>query len=169
MRKDREGKIIVVTRNRLCNLPLSPITAAQPHTLKMKLHAPFIITPRLMPGVQIGNAFISLGNGPRNSEGRTEYGCFIDLPGYSHEVTDLRSGCQGGDITEGMASLLSFLGAAADSYRCAGCDWDRITEDDNATLFPREVVEWAYQNSDEIYMIQMEIEESETAQIGANH
>lgn len=129
---------------------------------EMILREPFIITPRLMAGLQIGGAFISMGAGPRNSEGRIQYGCFIDLPdGSGHEITDLRSGCQGGNLQEGFASLLGFLGAAAESYHYRGMDWDNIGPDDNATLFPRPVVEWAYQNSDEITMLELEIEETE--------
>jgi hypothetical protein len=128
----------------------------------MTLHSPFIITPRLMAGLQIGGAFISMGAGPRNAEGRTQYGCYIDLPdGSEHKVTDLRSGCGGGDLADGFASLLSFLGAAAESYRYRQCDWNNIDEDDNASLFPHAVVEWAYQNSDELSVLQVEIEESE--------
>lgn len=58
-------------------------------------------------------------------------------------------------------SLLSFLGASAESYRYK-MDWDKLTPDSNASLFPRPVVEWAYQNSDEISILLCEIEESET-------
>ena len=121
-----------------------------------------------MAGLQIGGAFLSMGKGQRNSEGRTMYGCFIDLPdGTEHEVTDLRSGCQGGELQEGFASLLSFLGAAAESYRYRKCDWANIGEDDNASMFPRAVTEWAYQNSDDLSMLGMEIEESESELIEA--
>lgn len=119
------------------------------------IRSPFIITPRLMAGVKIGDAFISIGQGERNSEGRTQYGIFIDLPdGSEHEVTDLRSGCQGGNLQEGMASLLSFLSAAAESYAYKGMDGE------NSDLFPQAVTEWAYQNSDEISMLALEIEET---------
>lgn len=113
-----------------------------------------------MAGLQIGGGFISMGVGPRNAEGRTAYGCFIDLPdGQEHEVTDLRSGCQGGDLAGGFASLLSFLGAAAESYAFR-MRTGRTGE--NEDLFPPAVVEWAYANSDEIAMLCCEIEESET-------
>jgi hypothetical protein len=121
----------------------------------MKLHAPFIITARLMAGLKIGGGYISMGQGQRNSEGRTQYGVFIDLPdGSEHEITDLRSGCQGGDLQEGFASLLSFLGAAGESYGYKGMDGE------NSKLFPEPVTEWAYQNSDEISMLGIEIEET---------
>ena len=134
----------------------------------MKLHTPFIITPRLMAGLQIGNAFISMVQGPRNSEGRTCYGCFIDLPdGSEHEVTDLRSGCQGGELQEGFASLLSFLGACAESYGYAQRNGKTLEDTENGDLFPPAVAEWAYQNSDEISMLQLEIEESHSHHRGA--
>lgn len=126
----------------------------------MILHAPLIITPRLMAGLQIGGAFISIGNGPRNAEGRTVYGCFIDLPdGTEYEVTDLCSGCGGGGIQSGLADLLGFLGAAAESYSYrmrTGRDGE------NEDLFPPAVVQWAADNADEISILGMEIEESET-------
>ena len=125
----------------------------------MKLKPPFIITARLMPGGKIGDAFISLGDGPSNAEGRTVYGCFIDLPGgYSHEVTDLRSGCGGGGIQDGMESLLGFLGAAAESY--AYEQRNHGTKGENTDLFPRPIVEWAHQNSDEISMLEFELSET---------
>lgn len=124
----------------------------------MILHALLIITPRLMPGLKIGNGFISLGNGPRNSEGRTVYGCFIDLPdGTEHEITDLRSGCGGGSIQDGLANLLGFLGAATESrqYR------ERTGRDgENESLFDPAIVDWASENSDEISMLACELEET---------
>lgn len=121
----------------------------------LKLNSPFIITPRLCAGVKIGDAFISISDGERNAEGRTQYGVFIDLPdGSEHEINDLRSGCQGGDLQSGMASLLSFLSAAAESYRYAGMDGE------NSSLFPEAVTNWAHQNSDEISMLAIEIEET---------
>lgn len=88
------------------------------------------------------------------------YGCFIDLPdGSEHEISDLRSGCQGGTTLEGFASLLSFLGAAGESY---GFTQRTGIRGECADLFPPVVTEWAYQNSDEITMLGCEIEESET-------
>ena len=124
----------------------------------MKLYPPLIITSRLMAGLSIGGGFISLGSGPRNAEWRTVYQCWIDLPdGSEHEVTDLRSGCGGGGIQAGLASLLSFLGAAADSYA-----YRQRTgrQGENEHLFPPAVVRWAAENADEISMLTMEIEES---------
>lgn len=110
-----------------------------------------------MAGLHIGDAFLSMGRSARNKDGRTIYGCFIDLPDFEHEVTDLRSGCQGGDLQEGFASLLSFLGAAAESY---SYHMRTGRQGENEDLFPPQIVEWAYQNSDEIAMLGLEIEET---------
>ena len=111
-----------------------------------------------MPAVSIGGATISLGNGPRNSENRTVYQCFIDLPdGSEYKISDLCSGCGGGGVQSGMESVLSFLSAAAESYSYrmrTGCTGE------NEDLFLASVVEWAYQNSDEIDMLRAEIEET---------
>lgn len=137
-----------------------PLTVARAIFL-MKLHQPFIITGRLMAGLEINKAFISMSAGPRDAEGRTQYQCYIDLPdGSEHVVADLRSGCQGGTLQEGFVSLLSFLGAAAESYRQHGCDWKRIDSLHNASMFPRAVSAWAYECSDELSMLGLEIEET---------
>lgn len=121
----------------------------------MIIEAPLIITARLMAGVRIGDAFISIGEAGETSEGRTKYEVWIDLPdGSEYGVTDLRSGCQGGDIYEGMESLLSFLGAAADSY---GYRQRTGRKGENEDLFPPAVVEWAHENQDDIYLLQCEL------------
>ncbi len=125
----------------------------------MKLHAPFEISARLMPAVRIAGATLSLNlSGRQTSDGRDVYVCWIDLPdGSEHEITDLRSGCQGGSVQEGMGALLSFLSAAAESrqYR------ERTgRKGENEDLFPAPVVDWAADNSDEISLIASEIEET---------
>ena len=124
----------------------------------MKLHHPFIITPRLLPGVRIGNAFVSIEWSKRpGRDGRARYQYHIDAPEWSHSDDDLQSGCGGGDLMEGMASLLSFLDACAESRR-----YSRHSgrPGENADLFPENVGEWAEQNADEIAMAKLEIEEN---------
>lgn len=58
---------------------------------------------------------------------------------------------------EMLATLLTFLGAAAESY-----SYRQRTgrNGENEDLFPAPVVEWAYQNSDELSMLAMELEET---------
>lgn len=124
-----------------------------------------------MAGLNVANAIISGRITGSTHEGRTKYEFIIDIPpetgppevgNRSREftVSDIRSGCQGGSLQDGFECILSFLGASAESYRYRRGDWSQITEDDNATLFERELVEWAYQNSDEISMLELELTET---------
>lgn len=124
----------------------------------MILKPPFMISGRLMPAIQIADAIISIEIGClRQVDGRDCYRIFIDIGDKSYEVDDLRSGCQGGTIQEEMESLLSFLGAAAESYHHRTRN-NRPSE--NEDLFCKEVTEWAYQNSDEISMLACELSET---------
>lgn len=127
----------------------------------MILHEPFRISSRLMPSLEIGKATISLQAGQRNREGRTCFECWLDLPdGSEHQIENLRSGCQGGGVQKGFESLLSFLGAAAEAYRYRmGTGGVRESESGNESLFSPPVVEWAYMHSDELAMLQIELEE----------
>ena len=111
----------------------------------MNLKNPIIITPRLLPGVQIGKAFVSIEYAKQpGAQGRTRFLWHIDIDKKSFTGNDLQSGCQGGNLQEGLESLLSFLSAAP--Y--------------DAALFTLPVSEWARENSDEISMLAMEIEET---------
>ena len=124
----------------------------------MQLRDPFKISSRLMPALQIGDAWISLDlSGRTTSSGRDIYKCYIDLPdGSEHEITDLRSGCQGGSVLEGFQALLSFLGAAAESRRYRESTG---REGENEDLFPPAIVDWASAHDDEISMLSVELEE----------
>ena len=115
----------------------------------MKLHSPIIITPRLLPGVKIGDVFISITYDSDEADGRTRYRYYIDPLGPEEGLNDLQSGCQGGSLQEGLGSLLCFLSAAGD-----GADGD-------PDPFTPKIMEWCYENSDEISMLQCEIEETE--------
>lgn len=125
----------------------------------MKLRHPFIITPRLMAGVKIGEGFISIGYLGSDGNGRTGYDVWFDLPDGT-EVNDqtLKSGVGGGTLQDGMSTLLAFLGACAE-----GRKYQTRTgrESECADLFPGDVGEWAEGHSDEIDMLQLEIEEAE--------
>jgi hypothetical protein len=123
----------------------------------MKLKSPFIITARLLPGVQIADSFISIEFSKRlGSESRARYQWYIDTPTFKINRDTLQSGCGGGTLQEGMASLLSLLGAAADAYAYEM----RGGHSAHSDLFNEKINKWAYQHSDEISMIQVEIEET---------
>lgn len=130
------------------------------------IREPFMITSRLLTGVRIGEATVSLGYAKRaGDEGRTRYEWFIDLDdGREFSGYDLQSGCQGGNIRQGFASLLSFLGAFAESV-----DYQRRNpgrEGENSDLFPAELAEWAMANSDNFDMLRMELEPEEYCECG---
>jgi hypothetical protein len=126
----------------------------------MKLQSPFAISARLLPAVQVGDSWISikLADG-YTPDGRARYRYYIDTPAFEHTNDDLASGCGGGSLQMGMESLLSFLLAAVESYRYRGCTWTGDPHD-NSSLFPQQVVEWAYQHDSEIQSLQMELEEN---------
>ena len=112
-----------------------------------------------METMKIGGATILLDAVDTDRDGRTVYGYSIRLDGVNptHQARDLKSGCQGGTEREGMESLLSFLGAAAESYRYH----HGMKEDSSTDLFPEEICEWAHQNADEISMAAYELEHPE--------
>jgi hypothetical protein len=124
----------------------------------MTLTNPVQISPSLLPGIKIGGAWVSIGYSKREgSEGRTRYRWEIVLAnGEEYSGEDLQSGCGGGSLRDGMVSLLSFLGAFAES--CNPRYGDELGE--HADLFPVELREWAYQNEDELAMAQCEVEEN---------
>lgn len=125
--------------------------------MQYQLKPPFIITARLMAGVKVSeNSYISIGYGQYNGEGRMCYEVWIDIGDKEYSVDDLKSGCQGGTLQEGMESLLSFLCAAADAYRYEMGG----RQSENSDLFVPEVMEWAYQHDGELQMLQCEIEET---------
>ncbi len=121
----------------------------------MELRNPFIISSRLLPAIVIGGATIQLEYDGESSDGRTVYKWTIDLAdGSEFSCNDLSSGCGGGSLQDGFKYLLSFLGAAGESFD----DYD--DPDSNARMFPRAVSEWAAQNSDELTSASIELEES---------
>jgi len=123
----------------------------------MKILDPLCITSRLLPGVRIGEAEISIEYAHRLSDYRQRYRWFIDLPndGGEFQGDDLQSGVGEGSLQEGLTALLVFLGAFAESLLyCEG------KEGDNCHLFPAGLKDWAMANSDEIGMLAYELEES---------
>jgi len=112
----------------------------------IEIHAPMIITPRLLPGVRIEDGFISVEPTERTGEyGKPIWNWYVDIPAGESFGSDLAGW---GDHKAMMGTLLSFLGAAAEAY----------PDGENSDLFTTLIVEWAYQNSDEIAILRMELE-----------
>ncbi len=125
----------------------------------MELSNPISITPRLLPGLQIGGAWVAIDYADQpGRRGRIRWRWFIDLPdGAEFTGDDLQSGCQGGSLREGLENLLSFLGAFAEAIQYTDRT-GRFT--DNGDLFPAGLAEWATENSDELGTAQLEVEET---------
>lgn len=123
----------------------------------MTLHPPLAISPRLLPGVQVGDGWVSWDHG------RTVG--YVDAPGIDHVITDMRPGLSGRtgepeeQVRDCLGGLLAFLGACGESRWLS----ERRTGDpmagENSDLFPEDVGAWAQQNSDEIGMLRLELEE----------
>lgn len=121
----------------------------------MTISQPFCITSRLLLGVRIGDAELSISySDSAGDSGRVRYCWHWDCEGKHYYGNDLQSGCNGGNLREGIASLLSFLGAFAESWRYRG------SEGENADLFPADMATWAMANSDELGMLSFELEEN---------
>jgi hypothetical protein len=118
----------------------------------MKLHTPFEIAPNLEPGLRIGDAWITLQYSNRpHPEGRQRY-CWTWFRGAREESgDDLASGCGGGTLIQGFNSLLSFLSAFAEA---------KDPDDENYDLFPQAMREWAELYSEEIGMLELEIDDA---------
>lgn len=111
----------------------------------MKLFHPFIISPRLLPAVSIGKGEeqVTVSLSPS--------GFILDGPFGEHKVTDLT--LRGNpSIESAFETLLSFMSAAAESFRYRGMDGE------NADLFPAEVTEALFQVSSELECVHFEIQ-----------
>jgi len=124
----------------------------------MKLIAPFFISARLAPAIKIADAVLSFDHGQFVID-------FAD--GSEHKVTGFNfpRGRIHGDTNEsvlqdGFASVCAFLSACAESRQYATRKGKSAMDGENSDLFPESVGEWAEQNSDEIDMVRLGIEET---------
>lgn len=117
----------------------------------MKLHPPFIITSRLLPGLRIGDAVLHLDGVKAGREVyRTAAKMILDLPwGVSHKDDTLQSGHGGfGGAVTIFESYLGFLSYAAE--RETSKQQKLYPDDGDGDLFPPDVTQWAADNKDEI-------------------
>ena len=111
----------------------------------MTLSAPFLISSRLLPAVSIGQGQeqITVSLSPR--------GFILDGPFGEHKVTGLRLSPLCKSVESAFEALLSFMTAAAESFRYRGMDGE------NADLFPAEVTEAIAQVSSELESVWFEL------------
>ena len=128
-----------------------------------RLHAPFVITPRLAVGLRIGGAWLSLMSTAVMKEGATPLGprqcasMVLDLPDGTEYADDtLQSGCGGfGGVVTIFETYLSFLLAAVESYEFEQRNPGRKGE--STELFPAHVLEWAAENKNDIEACRLDL------------
>lgn len=129
----------------------------------MIVPAPMFISSRLMAAVRVDEGTetggtIHISHAGTTREGRQRYSYVIeDATGkVLEEGSDINSGV--GDepnYGKAMATLLSFLTAAAESYEYEM----RGGDSDNHDLFSPAVMEWAFMNSDELAELELELDQ----------
>lgn len=126
----------------------------------MELHPPLIITPRLLPGARIADAFISIEPaGSENHQGKPFWRYFIDFDdGRTVSDSDL-AGWK--DAPEMLATLATFMSACGDAYRYKMARPE--SDPENLTLFPEEIREWLYLHNDDLALLAFEIENPESS------
>ena len=111
----------------------------------MILRAPFMISSRLLPAV-------SIGQGPEQiTVSLSPSGFILDGPFGEHKVTGLRLSPLCKSVESAFETLLSFMTAAAESFRYRGMDGE------NSELFPAEVTEALFQVSTELECVWADI------------
>lgn len=118
----------------------------------MVLKPPFSISSRLLAALVINDATLSMEFvGVRNN--RLVSKAYWDLPG-GREVEDEGPPARRDNLQEAFAAYLSFLGAALESraHRVRRGE-ECIDPDGSERLFPKEVLDWAEDNSDEIDLL----------------
>ncbi len=116
----------------------------------MILTAPFLISARLLPALKIGAVTISLE--PERQQLDVPHRCnlrfYFDGPDFTYIDTSVGVFWNTKE-QDCFLVLLSFLSAAAEASPTG----------DNADLFPPEIMAWAAEHSDEISMLQWDLEE----------
>ena len=111
----------------------------------MILRAPFMISSRLLPAVEVGQ-------GPEQiTVSLSPSGFILDGPFGEHKVTGLRLSPLCKSVESAFETLLSFMTAAAESFRYRGMDGE------NSDLFPAEVTEALFQVSTELECVWADI------------
>ena len=104
-----------------------------------------MISSRLLPAVTVGQGTeqITVSLSPS--------GFILDGPFGEHKVTGLRLSPLCKSVESAFETLLSFMSAAAESFRYRGMDGE------NSDLFPAEVTEALFQVSSELECVWFEI------------
>lgn len=125
----------------------------------LTIKAPAIITPRLMPGVKIGDGIISIAPDRVTDDNRMQFCYYLDTPDIHFSACDLRSGvggkraCGGANLQAGLVSLLCFMQSAGEEYR-------RNRKPIDPPMFPKKVSAWCYQYQEELLDMELTLDET---------
>jgi hypothetical protein len=115
----------------------------------MKLHPPFELSPRGLPAIRLGDAWLSLDEIVPTYEDRDLAHFIFDFDdGTVYHDSHMKSAIGGFDNPVlAFDAFFGFLEAAIEAMR-----WEIATgrQSENRDLFPLEVCEWAHEHSDQI-------------------
>jgi hypothetical protein len=122
----------------------------------MELHEPFIIGPRLLPALRIGDALLSLESvALANCRSRAVF--VLDIGEQSCHLSDVASGMQGfRSVVEPFETMLSYMGACAEAI-----SYTKRTgqASDNGSMFSPFVAQWCADNESAISMLAHELQD----------
>lgn len=134
----------------------------------MKIVAPMIITSRLLPGIRVGDASISVEIDGYEEGPRAQVRYYIDRPGAdTYTAADVSAPVYTDDrqdggariLRVGLATLLSFLASEAEAYEYAMRTHTGAPSE--GWLCSAEIAAWASLNEDEIAMAGLELGEQD--------
>lgn len=132
--------------------------------MRFTLNTPLMITSRLLPGVKVGDSFISIEVLSHDGAGRYKVGYFLDGPtgmlGSGDEISVMMMAHESVSYDlprKAMATLLSLLGNDGDGYRQYMGNGEPI----DGYAFGPVLAEFAYMHGDEISMIACDLDDSE--------
>lgn len=110
----------------------------------LPIHPPCSITPRLLPGIRVAEAWVSVETtGKANRYSVPEWRWFIDGPDFTDEGGELWTF---GDHRDALGTLLTFLAAWSDP----GSGIHDPGDPDHVSPFDAATLKWAAENNDEI-------------------
>lgn len=114
----------------------------------MIINKPFYISSRLLPAITINDAEISLDRTAKQTV------VWFDLDGESRMIDDFNF--KRANTQECFRTILTFMSACADAIAYI---LRTGSKSENADLFEPFIAEWCNNNSDEIQMMECDIEE----------
>ena len=129
-------------------------------SVEMILKPPFVITPRLVPGLEVGGAWLHLLGVAAGREGRHVATMVFDFQNGTEYIDSTMQSGVGGfrGVVVIFDTYLTFLLAAVETYEHNVRNYGRYITPEPEAGFPRYVVEWAANHKDELECIQCEIQ-----------